>query len=65
MNDQNRLRRLSVILFFLMLIMLVAHMESLVRFNRREVQIQGGDSVGGVKMEIAGQQARVQGAHEL
>ena len=42
MNDQNRLRRLSVILFFLMLIMLVAHMESLVRFNRREVQIQGG-----------------------
>ena len=40
-------------LLLLAIILLVVHMESLVRFNRTEVQIQGNDSVGGVQMQIA------------
>ena len=52
MIDQNRLKRFSVILFFLSLIMLVVHIEMLVRFNRREIQIHGNDSSGPVQMEI-------------
>ena len=52
MIDQNRLRRFSVILFFLSLIMLVVHIEMLVRFNRHETDIHGNDSSGPVKMEI-------------
>ena len=52
MIDQNRLKRFSIILFLLLLIMLVIHMESLVRFNRREIHIQGNTSSDGVHMEI-------------
>jgi len=52
MKDQNRLRRLSFILFFLSLIVLVIHIESLVRFNRQVVQLHGNESSGGVQMEI-------------
>lgn len=52
MIEQNRIRRLNIILFFLSLVMLVVHMESLVRFNRRRVDIHGNDSSGKVQMEI-------------
>lgn len=52
MIDQNRLRRFSIVLFILSLAMLVIHMESLVRFNRRRVDIHGNDSSGKVQMEI-------------
>ncbi len=52
MIDQNRLRRLSVVLLILSLVMLVIHMESLLRFNRQTFQIHGNDNSGGVQMEI-------------
>jgi len=35
MVEQNRLMRLNIILFFLSLVMLVVHIEGMVRFNRR------------------------------
>ena len=38
MIEQNRLRGLNIILFFLSLVMLVVHIEGMVRFNRREIQ---------------------------
>ena len=52
MIDQHRLRRLSVILFFLSLVMLVIHLETLVRFNRREIHVQGNNSSDVVGMAI-------------
>ena len=52
MIDQNRLRRLNVILFLLSLIVLVVHIETLVGFNRRVVDVHGNDSSSGVQMEI-------------
>lgn len=52
MIDQNRLRRLGFILFFLTLIVLVIHIESLVRFNRQVFHIHGSESDRGVQMEI-------------
>ena len=52
MIDQNRLRQLSVALFLLSLIMLVVHLESLVRFNRHEMHIHGNDGSESVRMEI-------------
>ena len=44
MIDQSRLKRLSVILFILALVMLIVHMESLLRFNRRVFHIHGNDA---------------------
>ena len=52
MIDQNRVKRPNIILFFLSLMMLVVHIESLVRFNRREINIHGNDKTGPVQMEI-------------
>ena len=52
MIDQNRLKRLSIILFILTLIVLVIHMESLVRFNRQEFHVHGDEVTEGVQMEI-------------
>ena len=52
MIDQNRIRRISIIVFILLLITLVVHMESLVRFNRREIHIQSNDTYDNVQMEI-------------
>ncbi len=52
MIDQNRLRRFSITLFILTLVMLVIHMESLIRFNRHEFHIHGNESNGMVQMEI-------------
>ena len=52
MIDQNKLKRLSVILFFLSLMMLVIHIESLVRFNSQESVIHGNAVTEPVRMEI-------------
>ena len=54
MIDQNRLRQVSLALFFLCLLMLAVHIESLVRFNHRQIRVMGGlnDSEGSVRMEI-------------
>ena len=52
MIDQNRLKRLNIILFFLSLIVLVVHIETLVRFNRQVFSIHGNDSSEDVRMEI-------------
>lgn len=52
MLDQIRLKRLSIVLFVLLLITLVIHMESLVRFNRRALYVHGNDSAEAVRMEI-------------
>ena len=52
MADQNRLRRISIILFVLALISLAVHMESLVRFNRGGLAIHGADSSSGISLEI-------------
>ena len=52
MIDQNRLKRLSVVLFILSMIMLIVHMETLVRFNRQTLHIHGADNTGDVRMEI-------------
>jgi hypothetical protein len=41
-----------VVLFFLSLIMLVIHLETLVRFNRHEIHVQGNDSSEGDGMTI-------------
>ena len=54
MSNQNRLWRLSVILFFLTLVMLVVHIETLIRFNRRDYLVTGGesDSSTSVRLEM-------------
>lgn len=52
MIGQNRFRRLSVILLFLSLIMLVIHIETLIRFNKREISVHGNDESALVRMEI-------------
>jgi hypothetical protein len=52
MIDQKRLRQLSMILFFLTLLLLVIHIEGMIRFNKREIQIHGNDSSGPVHMDI-------------
>ena len=52
MFDQNRLRRISIVLFFLTLIVLVVHTESLIGFNRRVINVHGNDSSKDVQMEI-------------
>ncbi len=52
MMDQNRLRRLGVILFILTLAMLVIHMESLIRFNRQEFRLHGNEASRGIQMDI-------------
>ena len=52
MKDQNRLRRLGIILFILTLAMLVVHMESLIRFNRKDFHLHGSETSRGIQMEI-------------
>ena len=52
MIDHNKLRRFSIVLFFLSLIMLVIHIETLVRFNRHEMHAHGNEGSGAVQMEI-------------
>lgn len=56
MTDQNRIRNISIVLFFLALLMLAVHMESIVRFNRQEMQVHGNVSSGGLSMEIDARQ---------
>ena len=52
MNDQNRLRKVSLVLFLLTVVMLAVHMESVIRFNRNEFQVHGNDPEAGVRMVI-------------
>ena len=52
MNDQNRLRQLSLILFFLSMAVLVVHIESLIGFNRHVIDVHGYDTTRDVRMEI-------------
>ena len=52
MFDYNRLKQISITLFILSLVMLIVHMESMIRFNRHEVEIHGNDDSGTVRMEI-------------
>ena len=52
MNNQNRFRQLCFILFFLCLIVLVVHIESLIRFNRQTHHIHGNDDSGDIRMII-------------
>ncbi len=52
MIDQNKLKWLSVILFFLSLMMLVIHIESLIRFNSQESVVHGNAVSEPVRMEI-------------
>ena len=52
MIDQNRLRRASVVLFLLSLVVLVIHLESLIGFNRHIFRVHGNDSSRNVQMEI-------------
>ena len=52
MFDHNRLKQISITLFILSLVMLIFHMESMIRFNRHEVEIHGNDDSEPVRMEI-------------
>jgi signal transduction histidine kinase len=52
MKDQTGLRRISIILFVAMLLMLVIHVQILVTFNRQEVTVHGNDSGSKAYMEI-------------
>ena len=52
MFNQNRLKRLSAALFFLSLIMLVIHIEAMVRFNRHVTHVHGNDGTESARMEI-------------
>ena len=52
MKDQNRFMRISIILFIVMLVMFVVHVQILVTFNRQVVNVHGNDSSGKSYMEI-------------
>ena len=52
MKDQSGLRRISIICFFLMLVMLIVHVQILVAFNRQTVNVHGNDSSSNAYMEI-------------
>jgi len=52
MKDQAGLRRICIICFIAMLIMLVVHVQILVTFNRRSVSVHGNDSGNSAYMEI-------------
>ena len=52
MKDQNRLRRISIVLFVVMLVMFVVHVQILVNFNRQVLNVHGNDSSSKSYMEI-------------
>jgi len=52
MKDQNRFRRISIILFIVMLVMFVIHVQILVNFNQQVVKVHGNDSNSRSYMEI-------------
>lgn len=52
MKNQNRLMRISIILFIVMLVMFVVHVQILVSFNQQVVNVHGNDSSSKAYMEI-------------
>ena len=53
MKYQNRLRRINLILFIVMLVMLIIHVQILVNFNRQVITVHGNDSESKAYMEIS------------
>lgn len=52
MKDQSFLRRISIVLFVVMLVMFIVHVQVMVHFNRQVVTVHGNDSTGNSYMEI-------------
>lgn len=52
MKDHNGLRRITIMLFFIAVVMVVVHIQILAMFNRRELNVHGNDSASKVYMEI-------------
>jgi len=52
MKDQSFLRRISIVLFVVMLVMFIVHVQVMVHFNRQVVTVHGNDSTGTSYMEI-------------
>ena len=52
MKDQSFLRRISIILFVVMLVMFIVHVQILVHFNQQVITVHGNDSTGSAYMEI-------------
>ena len=52
MKDQSFLRRISIILFVVMLVLFIVHVQILVHFNRQVVTVHGNDNSGSSYMEI-------------
>ena len=52
MKDQNRLRRISMILLLVTLVMLIVHVQILVTFNRRVYNVHGNDTGSKSYMDI-------------
>ena len=52
MKDQSFLRRISIVLFVVMLVMFIVHVQIMVHFNRQVVTVHGNDSSGKSYMEI-------------
>ena len=52
MKDQSFLRRISIVLFVVMLVMLIVHVQILVHFNRQVLTVHGNDSSSKSYMEI-------------
>ena len=53
MKDQSLLRRISIILFVVMLVMFIVHVQILVRFNSQVITVHGNDSSRSSYMEIS------------
>ena len=52
MKDQNRLRRISMILLIVTLVMLIVHIQILVTFNRQVFYVHGNDTGSESYMDI-------------
>ena len=52
MKDQSFLRRISIALFVVMLLMFIVHVQILVHFNRQVITVHGNDTTGSSYMEI-------------
>lgn len=52
MKDQSFLRKVNIILFVVMLVMLIVHVQILVHLNRQVVTVHGNDSTSSSYMEI-------------
>lgn len=52
MKDQSFLKRISIVLFVIMLVMFIVHVQILVHFNRQVITVHGNDRSGSSYMEI-------------